>query len=71
VSPHTPYQILEKINNDPIFTNASQNPQMPIKEQLAITLYRFGHFGNAASLDDVAKWSGYAKELFSWLPNVQ
>jgi hypothetical protein len=61
VTPHTFDQILEKINNDPIFTNASQNPQMPIEEQLAITLYRFGHFGNAASLDDVAKWSGYAK----------
>ena len=34
---------------------------MPIEHQLAITLYHFGHFGNAASLDDVAKWSGYTK----------
>lgn len=34
---------------------------MPVKHQLAIALYRFGHYGNAASLDSIAKWAGYAK----------
>lgn len=34
---------------------------MPVEDQVAITLYRFGHFGNAAGLDKVAKWSGYSK----------
>jgi len=61
VTPNTFDCILEKIDKDPIFTNDSQNPQMPTEHQLAITLYRFGRFGNAASIDDVAKWSGYAK----------
>ena len=54
-------RIVQKITDDPIFSNNSQNDQMPVEHQLAILLYRFGHFGNAASLDDVAKWAGYAK----------
>jgi hypothetical protein len=32
--------------------------QMPIEEQLAIALYRFGHYGNAASTVKVALWAG-------------
>jgi hypothetical protein len=39
----------EKIKNDLIFFNNSNNPQIPVEEQLAITLYRFGHDRNAAS----------------------
>ncbi|KAF8155851.1 hypothetical protein B0H34DRAFT_783564 [Crassisporium funariophilum] len=35
--------------------------QMPVEDQVAIALYCFGHFGNAAGLNKVAKWSGYAK----------
>jgi hypothetical protein len=31
---------------------------MPVEEQLAITLYRFGHYGNAASTMKVALWAG-------------
>jgi hypothetical protein len=31
---------------------------MPISHQLAIALYRFGHFGNAASVEKVAQWAG-------------
>ena len=61
VSPSAFDRIVEKIEDDPIFSNNSQNDQMPVEHQLAILLYRFGHFGNAASLDDVAKWAGYAK----------
>jgi hypothetical protein len=38
----------EKIENDLIFFNNSKNFQIPAEEQLAITLYRFGHDGNAA-----------------------
>ena len=34
---------------------------MPIEDQLAIILYHFGHFGNVAGLDKVAKWSRYSK----------
>ncbi|KJA25911.1 hypothetical protein HYPSUDRAFT_133783, partial [Hypholoma sublateritium FD-334 SS-4] len=61
VSPSTFDALVEKLWNDRAFSNNSQNAQMPVEHQLAIALYRFGHYGNAASLDSVAKWSGYAK----------
>ena len=35
--------------------------QFKNQDQLAITLYCFDHFGNAAGLDKVSKWSGYGK----------
>lgn len=34
---------------------------MAIDHQLAITLYRFGHYGNAVSLQRVADWAGIGK----------
>jgi hypothetical protein len=34
---------------------------MPVEDQLAIALYRFGHDGNAASLQSVANWAGIGK----------
>ncbi|KAF9562393.1 hypothetical protein CPC08DRAFT_634216 [Agrocybe pediades] len=61
VNPYTFDSIVNRIKDDPVFSNNSNNPQMPVEQQVAITLYRFGHFGNAASLDKVAKWAGYAK----------
>ncbi|KAI0739817.1 hypothetical protein C8Q80DRAFT_1274844 [Daedaleopsis nitida] len=44
-----------------VFAYNSQNPQMPVETQVAITLYRFGHYGNAASLQKVADWAGCGK----------
>jgi hypothetical protein len=44
-----------------VFSNKSPNGQLPIDEQLAIALYRFGHDGNAASLQHVANWAGVGK----------
>ena len=31
---------------------------MPISYQLAIALFRFGHFGNGSSMEKVAQWAG-------------
>jgi hypothetical protein len=39
---------------DSIFHSDSNNFQMPVDHQLAIALYRFGHYGNAASTWKVA-----------------
>lgn len=50
--------ILSHIHDDPVFHNDSQNEQHPIQEQLAIALYRFGHYGNAANTLKVALWAG-------------
>ncbi|KAG1798341.1 hypothetical protein EV424DRAFT_1352572 [Suillus variegatus] len=53
VNPDTFDKIVEKIKDDTVFFNNSNNPQQPVEEQLAITLYRFGHNGNAASQSQV------------------
>ncbi|KAJ7092206.1 hypothetical protein C8R44DRAFT_816674, partial [Mycena epipterygia] len=37
------------IRDDEVFHNNSNNSQMLVEEQVAITLYRFGHHGNSAS----------------------
>ena len=38
------------IHDDEIFFNSSNNDQMPVEEQVAISLHRFRHYGNAASI---------------------
>lgn len=63
VAPDTFDKILERISDHPIFSNNSTIPQCPIEEQLAITLFCFGHYGNGASLERVRKWAGTSKGL--------
>jgi hypothetical protein len=46
--------LVAAIQDDEVFHNNSQNGQIPVAEQVAITLYRFGHYGNAASCMKVA-----------------
>ncbi|KII82824.1 hypothetical protein PLICRDRAFT_112152 [Plicaturopsis crispa FD-325 SS-3] len=46
--------LVSALRDDPVFHNDSNNSQAPIEEQIAIALYRFGHFGNAASTMKVA-----------------
>jgi hypothetical protein len=41
-----------------MFHNNSNNPQMPVDEQLAIALFCFGHYGNGVSTMKVALWAG-------------
>ncbi|KAJ6616864.1 hypothetical protein B0H10DRAFT_1798595 [Mycena sp. CBHHK59/15] len=53
VSPMVFAVILELIQDHTIFTNNSNVPQTPVDVQLAVTLYRLGHYGNAASLEDI------------------
>ena len=43
---------------NPVFHNESNIPQMPVAEQLAIALFRFGHYGNAANIMKTALWAG-------------
>jgi hypothetical protein len=61
VSPPTFDKIITAISDDPVFYNNSNNPQLAVEDQLAIALYRFGHDGNAASLQGVANWAGVGK----------
>ncbi|KAF8164429.1 hypothetical protein K438DRAFT_1442143, partial [Mycena galopus ATCC 62051] len=61
ISPHTFDRLVDRISDDAVFTNDSRNGQMPIEDQHAITLFRFGHSGNAAGLQKVANWAGVGK----------
>lgn len=61
MSPFTFDHLVIRISNDPVFANSSSNAQMPVEDQLAITLFRFGHSGNAAGLQKVANWAGNGK----------
>ncbi|KAF7328223.1 hypothetical protein MVEN_02562100 [Mycena venus] len=58
VEPETFDVILSLIQEDPVFYNNSNNPQLPVEVQLAVFLFRAGHYGNAASPEDTAGWSG-------------
>ena len=60
--------ILNLIKDHPVFHSNSNIPQTDVKFQLAITLYRLGHYGNAASVGDIARNFGYSEgavELFT------
>jgi hypothetical protein len=68
VSPFMFHVILHLIKNNKVFQNNAQNAQTPVEYQLAVTLYRMGRYGNAASLEDIARDAGIAKgtvELFT------
>ncbi|KAG8916773.1 hypothetical protein FRC01_002878, partial [Tulasnella sp. 417] len=48
-----------KIQDHPIFSHpGSLRPQLPVEHRLAITLYRFGHNGNGASVESIGQWAG-------------
>ncbi|KAF8583705.1 hypothetical protein K439DRAFT_1617284 [Ramaria rubella] len=58
VTPATFDALVLKVQDDPVFHNNSLNSQIPVDNQLAVTLFRFGHFGNAASAQKVGLWAG-------------
>lgn len=58
VSPECFNALADSIRHHPVFHNNSNNDQTPVEEQLAVALYRFGHYGNAASTMKVALWAG-------------
>lgn len=57
-SPTTFDALVTCVADDPVFHNESHHPQMSVREQFAIAMYRFGHDGNAASVEDIAQWAG-------------
>ncbi|KAJ7446059.1 hypothetical protein FB451DRAFT_1055356, partial [Mycena latifolia] len=69
VSPRTFDALVAALEQDPVFSNNSNHPQLPVNLQLAVALYRFGHDGNAASIQAVANWAGPGKgtvHLITW-----
>lgn len=61
VTPRTFDWILDLISSDLVFTNSSTNGQMPVDNQLAITPYCVGHFGDTTHIQKVANWAGIGK----------
>lgn len=59
---HVPPVVFERLvaclKPHPIFYNNSHNPQLPIAIQLVIFLNGVGHYGNAATMEDLAEWAG-------------
>jgi hypothetical protein len=58
VAPRTFDALLALIQDDPVFYSTGITTQLPTPYQLAITLYRFGHYGSASSIEAVAQWAG-------------
>jgi len=58
VSASTFDSLLEMIETHPVFLNDANVSQGPVNKQLAIAMFRFGHNGNAASVEAVAQWAG-------------
>ncbi|KAI5884958.1 uncharacterized protein SCHCODRAFT_02673958 [Schizophyllum commune H4-8] len=50
--------LVSALKDDPVFYNNSRNEQMPLEHQLAIALYCFGHYSNAASNMKIALMFG-------------
>ncbi|KAF5329182.1 hypothetical protein D9611_013194 [Ephemerocybe angulata] len=61
INPHTFDELVSELEEHPVFLNKARNQQMLVEHQVAITLYRFGHFGNAASLNKISRWAGCGK----------
>jgi len=61
VSPYVYEVLINLISDHAVFQNQSHNQQTPVWIQLAITLYRLGHYGNAASVRDVSQNFGFSE----------
>lgn len=61
VSPYVYEVLINLISDHPVFQNNSHCQQTPVSTQLAITLYRLGHYGNSASVRDVAQNFGFSE----------
>jgi hypothetical protein len=61
VSPYVYEVLINLIGDHAVFQNCSHIQQTPVWIQLAITLYRLGHYGNSASVHDVAQNFGFSE----------
>ncbi|KAL7274676.1 hypothetical protein RUND412_002418 [Rhizina undulata] len=60
LNPDTFDALVSELRGNPAFINKSNIPQMDIEDQLIITLYRLGQYGNSASVEDISLWAGVA-----------
>lgn len=53
--------VLQSVKSHPAFHSNALNKQLPVELQLQIALFRFGRFGNAASLKDIERTFGVSE----------
>jgi hypothetical protein len=58
VEPEMFDNLVTLIMDDPVFSNQSNCPQLPVHIQLCIFLFHAGHYGNTTSPEDAAQWAG-------------
>ncbi|EIN03293.1 hypothetical protein PUNSTDRAFT_36760, partial [Punctularia strigosozonata HHB-11173 SS5] len=58
MEPRSFAMLVQLIQNHTIFQSNGRRPQAPVEWQLLITLYRLGHYGNGASVMDIARQAG-------------
>ncbi|KAF8797443.1 hypothetical protein BYT27DRAFT_7237260 [Phlegmacium glaucopus] len=58
VSPLVFLTVLDLIEDHKVFKNDTNLGQTPIEQQLAVTLFRMGRYGNGASIEDIARAAG-------------
>ncbi|KAJ7660004.1 hypothetical protein B0H17DRAFT_954421 [Mycena rosella] len=69
VSPITFDALVAALEDDPVFANNSNHPQLSVEQQVAVALFRFGHNGNTASMQAVGNWAGLGNgtiHLITW-----
>ncbi|KIK12767.1 hypothetical protein PISMIDRAFT_120291 [Pisolithus microcarpus 441] len=58
VDPDVFTSLIRKLENHPVFSNNSHNPQLPVLVQLTIFLNGVSHYGNGATTEDITEWAG-------------
>jgi len=58
VSPLVFLTVLDLIEDYAVFKNDTNLGQMPVEQQLAVTLFQLGRYGNGASVEDIAHAAG-------------
>lgn len=61
LTPEAFHHVLWLIQDHPIFVSTGRKPQAPVEQQLSVTLYRLGRYGNGASIQDVARLAGISE----------
>jgi hypothetical protein len=61
VSPLVFLTILDLIEDHPVFQNDTNLGQTPVEQQLAVTLFQMGRYGNDASIEHIA-WAAHCSE---------
>lgn len=61
VSPLVFLTVLDLIEDHHVFKNDTNLGQTPVEQQLAVTLYQMGRYGNGASVEDIARAAGYSE----------